>query len=123
MVLVDTSVGVEHFRHGDATLADLLARGRLAVHPFVIGEIACGSLSHRTEIPEPLKQLPSAVIAKDDEVLVFIDHHALFGKGIGYVDAHLRASAALSHQGSIWTLDKRLRASADSLKLTAGRAH
>ena len=123
MILVDTSVWVDHFRRSDATLASLLEQGRVTTHPFVIGEIACGSLSDRANIVELMQQLPAALVAEEGEVLSFIEHHKLFGKGIGYVDAHLLASTALSHHGSIWTRDKRLRASAEGLHLAASLAH
>ncbi len=123
MILVDTSVWVDHFRRGDSTLAELLDRGRVATHPFVVGELACGSLTDRTSIIDLMRQLPKAPVAENDEVLAFIDHHRLFGKGIGYVDAHLLASTALSHHGSIWTRDKRLLAAAEDLGLAASLAH
>ena len=96
------------------------------MHPFVVGEIACGSLSgsrsDRASIIDLMRQLPNAPVAENDEVLTFIEHHRLFGKGVGYVDAHLLASTALSHQGSIWTRDKRLLAAAEDLGLAASLA-
>ena len=127
MVLVDTSVWVDHFRRGDSTLVELLQQGRVATHPFVVGEIACGSLSgshaDRTSIIDLMRQLPKATVAQDDEVLTFIEHHRLFAKGVGYVDTHLLASTALSHHGSIWTRDKRLLKAAESIGLAASLAH
>lgn len=123
MILVDTSVWVDHFRLGDSTLVELLQQGRVATHPFVVGEIACVSLADRTSIIDLMRQLPKAPVAENHEVLTFIEHHRLFGKGVGYVDAHLLASTALTHQGSIWTRDKRLLAAAEGLGLAASLAH
>lgn len=115
MILVDTSVWVDHLRIGDAHLAALLERGSVVMHPFVVGEIACGSLTHRAPIIELLRELPAATVAEGDEVLGFIERHALHGKGIGYVDVHLLASVALTQGASLWTRDKRLQAAADDL--------
>jgi predicted nucleic acid-binding protein len=96
-------------------LAGLLERGGVVMHPFVIGEIACGSLTHRSAILELLQELPTAAVAESEEVLGFIERHALHGKGIGYVDAHLLASVALTQGASLWTRDKRLQVAADDL--------
>lgn len=119
MILADTSVWVDHFRRGDAQLAGLLERGAVLIHPFVVGEIACGSLSDRSSILELLEDLPAAVVAETEEVLAFIERHVLHGKGLGYVDAHLLASAVLTEGASLWTRDKRLRIAAEDL----GRAY
>ena len=115
MILVDTSVWVDHLRSGDAQLADLLERGKVVMHPFVVGEIACGSLSHRASILELLRELPAAAVAENEEALGFIERHALHGKGIGYVDVHLLAAVALTPGARLWTRDKRLQAAADEL--------
>ena len=115
MILVDTSVWVDHLRRGDAKLAELLERGAVVMHPFVIGEIACGSLADRSSILELLQDLPMAVIADSDEVLGFIERLGLHGKGIGYVDVHLLASVQLTEGTKLWTRDKRLRAAAGDL--------
>ena len=109
MILVDTSVWVDHLRRGDARLVDLLERSVVVMHPFVVGEIACGSLHDRVSILELLQDLPAAAVAEGDEVLRFIERHALHGKGVGYVDAHLLASVALTEAVKIWTRDKKLR--------------
>lgn len=85
------------------------------MHPFVLGEIACGSLNDRASILELLQDLPGAAVAEGDEVLRFIAHHALHGKGIGYLDVHLLASVALTEGAKIWTRDKRLQAVAEGL--------
>ena len=115
MILVDTSVWVDHLRKGDSQLADLLERGAVVMHPFVVGEIACGSLTDRSSILELLQDLPTAVVAESEEVLGFIERHGLHGKGIGYVDVHLLASVALTEGARLWTRDKRLSVAADDL--------
>ena len=116
MILVDTSVWVDHLRRGDAQLAELLERGAVLMHPFVLGEIACGSLADRAAILELLIDLPMAGVADAHEVLGYIERHGLHGQGIGYVDVHLLASTALTDGAKLWTRDKRLRAVADALQ-------
>lgn len=108
MILVDTSVWVEHLRSGTAELQSLLNDGDVLCHPFIIGELACGNIKNRREILSLLKDLPMASIADDDEVMTSIEHHGLMGKGLGYIDVHLLASAILTNV-PLWTLDKRLR--------------
>ena len=120
MILVDTSVWVDHLRKGDRGLAELLTASSVLMHPFVIGELACGNLRKRDQILVLLKDLPRAAVPTDDEVLFFIERHTLMGRGLGYVDVHLLASVALHGTARLWTRDKRLRAVADSLGL--GRA-
>lgn len=115
MILVDTSVWVDHLRAGDAQLTELLERAQVVVHPFVVGEIACGSLADRQVVLELLQDLPAASVAETNEVLGFIDRHELHGKGIGYVDVHLLASVALTGQTLLWTRDKRLLLAAQAL--------
>ncbi len=107
MVLVDTSVWIDHFKSTNAKLVGLLQEGEVATHPFVIGEIACGSLRQRDEILSLLPLLPKVKTASDQEVLALIKRHTLFGKGIGWVDAHLLAASLISH-ARLWTHDKRL---------------
>ena len=115
MILVDTSVWVDHLRRGDAQLARLLERGTVVMHPFVIGEIACGSLADRQSTLELLQDLPMAGVADSDEIVGFIERQNLHGIGIGYVDVHLLASVALTDGTQLWTRDKRLSAAADDL--------
>jgi predicted nucleic acid-binding protein len=115
LILVDTSVWVDHLRQGDAGLIDLLERSAVVMHPFVVGEIACGSLRDRETILELLQDLPAAAVASPDEVLKFIDGHVLHGKGIGYVDVHLLASVALTPGVRLWTRDSKLRRVAELL--------
>ncbi len=107
MILVDTSVWVEHLRHGLPRLATLLQEGEVLIHPWMIGELACGNLRNRSEVLELLKGLPTATVASDAEVLLLIERDRLMGRGIGYLDAHLLASARLSHC-RLWAQDRRL---------------
>ena len=109
MILVDTSVWVDHLRSGLPLLANLLQEGEVLIHPWVIGEIACGNLRNRNQVLELLQGLPAAVVASDSEVLLLIERSNLMGRGIGYVDAHLLAAAKLSRSG-LWTQDRRLAA-------------
>ena len=109
MILVDTSVWVDHLRRGDPGLVALLERAAVVMHPFVMGEIACGSLKDRQSLLELLHDLPGAVIATDDEAMQFIERQRLYGKGIGYIDVHLLASVALTGGAQLWTRDQRLR--------------
>ncbi|MFM9101499.1 MAG: type II toxin-antitoxin system VapC family toxin, partial [Cyanobium sp.] len=102
MILVDTSVWVEHLRHGLPRLATFLQEGEVLIHPWVIGELACGNLSNRRQVLELLQGLPAATVASDSEVLLLIERDQLMGRGIGYVDVHLLASARLSHC-KLWT--------------------
>jgi predicted nucleic acid-binding protein len=117
VILVDTSVWVGHLRSGDAALSRLLEEGRVLTHPFVIGELALGSLRQRETVLGALHNLTSVAKATDDEVMIFVDRHRLYGIGIGYVDAHLLAAVSLTPGASLWTQDKRLRAAAESLSL------
>jgi predicted nucleic acid-binding protein len=107
VILVDTSVWVEHLRRGLPRLATLLQEGKVLIHPWVIGELACGNLSRRHQVLELLQGLPAATVASDAEVLLLIERKRLMGRGIGYVDVHLLASARLSHC-RLWTQDRRL---------------
>jgi len=118
MILVDTSVWVSHLRKGNSYLVSLLNDGDVACCPFIIGELSCGNLKNRREILSLLSSLPEAVQANHEEVMQFVENHNLMGSGIGYIDAHLLASAVLSGI-SIWTLDKKLRAAALKLGVCA----
>ncbi|MHB8882046.1 MAG: type II toxin-antitoxin system VapC family toxin [Thermodesulfovibrionales bacterium] len=124
MVLVDTSVWVEHFRTGNVGLANLLNEGDVASHLFIAGELACGNLSNRPEILSLFRALPLVTHAEHDEVLQFIENYKLMGKGLGYVDMHLITSAVLT-KVPIWTLDKKLKDVSSRLDLvyqqTTGR--
>ena len=106
-------------RSGEAALVALLDANLVLTHPFVIGELALGNLGDRRAVLTALLDLPAAVVARDSEVLEFIDRHALFGRGVGYVDAHLLAAARLTAGATLWTHDKRLRHVAEALRLAA----
>lgn len=121
MILVDSSVWIDHFRHDDPALSALLKKRQVLTHPFVIGEMALGSLRQRDVVLDALRGLPSVQAATDKEVQSFIDHHKLFGMGIGYVDAHLLAGTLLSVGAKLWTRDKRLRNAALRLGLEAAQ--
>jgi len=116
MVLVDTSVWVDHFRSDNASLAGLLNQGLVAVHPFVSGELACGNLRKRGEILSLLQALPQAEKASDEEILFYIEKNSLSGKGLGLIDVHLLASAQLSDL-LFWTKDRHLHETAKKLNL------
>ncbi|MDZ7669452.1 MAG: type II toxin-antitoxin system VapC family toxin [Gammaproteobacteria bacterium] len=117
MILVDTSIWVDHLRRSDGRLVRALNAAQVLTHPFVIGELACGNLKQRTTVLALLHDLPRSSHASDDEVMFYIDQHQLMGRGIGYVDAHLLAAVTLSGAARLWTRDKRLNAIADQLGL------
>jgi len=116
MVLVDTSVWVDHLRSGNPRLASLLDRGEVVCHPLIIGELACGNLPNREETLSLITDLPQAVVAGHDEVMRFIEIDRLMGIGLGYIDVHLLASARLT-MTSLWTLDLPLRKAAAKLEV------
>jgi predicted nucleic acid-binding protein len=119
VILVDTSVWVDHLRSHDRTLVQLLHAEQVLTHPFVIGELALGNLPQRSQILNTLGLMPQAVVPSHQEVLHFITGHALFGFVIGYVDAHLLAATRLTADATLWTRDKRLHRAAERLKLAA----
>lgn len=106
-MLVDTSVWVDHLGGRDAALSGLLNRAEVECHPFIIGELACGFLRRRFEVLSLLQRLPHVPVGSHDEVLMFVERHHLMGRGIGWVDAHLLASASLAGV-PLWTRDRRL---------------
>jgi predicted nucleic acid-binding protein len=115
LILVDTSIWIDHLRAGGDLLSKLLNAGLVLTHPFVIGELALGEMRQRETILEALSNLPRAELATDAEVLGFINGQSLFGRGIGYVDVHLLASVRLTGGAQLWTRDNRLRSVADEL--------
>ncbi len=117
MILVDTSVWVDYLRAGEPRLSSALNAGSVCVHPFVLGELACGNLRNRRSVMSLLGELPSVPVATETEALGFIENRALVGRGIGYIDVHLLASAALSATARLWTGDRRLAAVAAELNL------
>jgi predicted nucleic acid-binding protein len=108
MVLVDTSVWIDHLRKPNERLVSLLENEDVAIHPFIIGELACGNLKNRKEIIALLHALRFVTKVDDDELLFFIERHSLMGRGIGLVDIHLLASCLLD-SCLLWTKDKRLQ--------------
>lgn len=116
MIVVDTSVWVEHLKAGDPELARLLNDGQVLGHPFVLGELALGGLRNRKGVLEAMAGLPQAVVATHEEVVALIDGRALWGRGVGFVDAHLLASTTLSG-ARLWTRDRGLAAVAADLDL------
>ena len=108
MVLVDTSIWIDHLRAENRRLLAELEVQNVLAHPLVIGELACGNLRNRTEILTVLHELPVAPVARDSEVLVFIERQAIWGRGLGFIDVHLLASLALSGDAVLWTRDRRL---------------
>ena len=117
MILADTSLWVEQLRRPNGPLTAALDAGMIVMHPFVIGELACGNLRNRRTLIELWSDLPSAPTATDSEALRFIERHALAGTGLGYVDVHLLASAALASGAKLWTTDRPLAAAAVRLQL------
>jgi predicted nucleic acid-binding protein len=119
VILADTSIWVDHLRTHQVRLARLLDAGLVLIHPAVLGELALGTMRQRRIVLGALANLPRAVAATDAEVLAFIDRNALFGRGIGYVDAHLLASVRLTTGARLWTHDRRLRDVAQMLDVLA----
>jgi len=118
VILVDTSVWVDHLRVGDPALRRLLEGGLVLGHPWVTGELALGHLSQRQEVLGLLSTLPAAPVLTPDETLVFIERHRLMGRGVGYVDVQLLAATRMAADDAcLWTRDKRLAASARELDL------
>lgn len=114
MILVDTSVWVEHLRRGDSTLSSLLVDGGVVCHPFVIGELACGNIRRRGELLPLLTRLPQATMATREEAMAFLEARRLMGLGLGWIDVHLLASAILDNI-TLWTLDRPLAVAARAL--------
>jgi predicted nucleic acid-binding protein len=119
LILADSSIWIDHLHKRDEALADLLERGRILVHPFVIGEVALGHVRNRALVVHNLKEQPQASIASDEEVLQLIEHGKLAGTGIGYIDAHLLASVRITPGLSLWTRDRRLNDVAVRLGIAA----
>ncbi|MBI4565257.1 MAG: type II toxin-antitoxin system VapC family toxin [Planctomycetes bacterium] len=114
MILADTSVWVDHLRRGDAALANLLEAGEVFCHPFIVGELACGTLRNRSQILRLLSDLPALPRPTDNEILVFIDRHRLMGRGLGLTDVHLLATCLLAG-AKLWTRDGKLAGAAAAL--------
>lgn len=119
MILVDTSVWINHLRAGHERLAALLDAGEVLGHPFVLGELALGNLPRRDPTLRALRRLPQPAVASDEEVLNLINRQSLFGRGIGYVDVHLLAAVRLTPDARLWTGDRRLQSVAAELGVAA----
>ena len=117
MILVDTSVWIDHLHHSDEDLKELLLSNQVCIHPFILGELSCGNISNRNEVLSLLRTLKSIDLALDEEVYTLIENRKLFGKGLGFIDVHLLASA-LVHHVPIWTRDKSLRLVAGKLGIS-----
>ena len=117
MILVDSSIWIDHLRASDAALFTLLDAGAVACHPFVIGEVACGHLRDRARLLTELSRLPQAPLATHTEAMALVDRHRLFGRGVGWADVHLLASVALAADMRVWSADKRLMSAAAGLGL------
>ena len=115
MILADTSVWIDHLRSGDQNLRQLLHQGQILIHPFVIAELALGSLKDRTTTLTLLDLMPQARVAQLDEIRTLIEARHLYNLGIGLTDIHLIASALISPPTFLWTRDKPLRKTAEAL--------
>ena len=120
MILVDTSVWIDHFRRSEPDLVTLLESDEVLAHPFVTGELACGNIRNREEILRLFRRLPGAPVASHAETLEFIQQRGLMGRGVGYVDVHLLAAVALSGSARLWTKDKQLASLAAQMKVAYG---
>lgn len=118
MILVDSSIWIDHLRSANAALAVALAEGRIVQHPFVTAELALGSLAQRERFIGMLGLLPAVPPVEQSALLGFVGEHRLFGTGLGMVDAHLLAAAARVDGAGLWTNDKRLAEQADRLGLS-----
>ena len=121
MILVDTSIWIDHLRRGDALLEMRLTAALVLCHPFVVGELALGNLRQRKQVLPALSNLPQANIATEDEVLGLIDRQGLHGRGLGLVDVHLLAAARLTPGCTLWTRDRRLARAAQAMGLSTDR--
>ena len=116
-VLADTSVWIDHFRSENPRFVNLLDNREVLIHPMVIGELACGNLSNRSATLEILSELPAIQAIEYGDILDFIEHNRLMGKGVDYVDVHLLASVAMADSASLWSYDRRLMDAATDLDI------
>lgn len=116
MVIVDTSVWIDYFRHGSGRLAGLLSENTILIHAFVVDELALGNLKNRSDVLQLLEKLPKSVHASNEEVLYFVEKERLYGKGLGFIDVHLLASARLS-RARLWSMDRALVKQAHAMDL------
>ncbi|RLA38611.1 MAG: VapC toxin family PIN domain ribonuclease [Gammaproteobacteria bacterium] len=118
MILVDTSIWIDHLRKKGGRLVAVLEANLVLIHPFIIGELACGNLRNRDGLLGHLHELPQITVATDSEVLHFIQQGNLMARGVGYLDMHLLASVQLHGHARLWTRDKRLAAISRELQLS-----
>jgi predicted nucleic acid-binding protein len=123
VIIVDSSLWIDHLRASSETLSALIERKEVLVHPFVIGEIALGVIRSRTTVLDALRKLPGVPVARHIDVMQLIEQYRLFGRGIGYIDTHLLAAARLQPGTMLWTRDRRLLTVADELGLAAYPIH
>ena len=122
MILADSSVWIDHLIVDNPHLVSLLQQGQILIHPMVIGELACGNMRDRADVMRLLRGLPRVLVAAHDEVLFLIESHRFMGRGIGFIDAHLLTSAAMTSPTQLWTNDRRLRELANELGVAYGQA-
>ncbi|MGA2579946.1 MAG: PIN domain-containing protein [Bryobacteraceae bacterium] len=114
MILVDSSVWINHFRHAEPRLEALLVHELVSLHPFVLGELACGNLHKRAETIARLEELPAAAVAPEAQVRHLLESRRLWGTGLGWIDLHLLASAVIA-KSKLWTTDRAVAAAARQL--------
>jgi len=119
MILVDTSVWIDHLHQSESALVGLLEQAQVCIHPMIIGELALGSLRNRSALLELLADLPGIPVATHSELLNFVESHTLYGLGLSLVDAHLLASLRLAGSSQLWTRDRPLHAAAGGLAIVA----
>jgi len=117
LILADTSVWIEHFRAGNRHMHERLEAQEVLMHPFVLGELACGNMPNRASVLAELQKLPHSRVSRDDEALFFIERYSLIGKGLGFIDVHLLASVAITDGSRLWSRDRRLDGIANELDL------
>ena len=122
MILADTSIWIDHLRSGNQEMRKQLNRGNIVIHPFIIAELALGSLQERTRTLALLDLLPQVRVAQLNEVRLTIEARHLYSLGIGLTDAHLIASVFINSPALLWTRDKRLRKAAEGLGIHASLA-
>ena len=120
MILADSSVWINHLIVDDSHLVSLLDEDQILIHPMVIGELACGNMRDRADMMRLFRRLPKILAASHDEVLFLIEYHQMMGRGIGFIDAHLLASTAMTPSTLLWTNDRRLMALASELGVAYG---
>lgn len=116
MVLVDTSIWIDHLCNNNDQLFELLNDGKVFCHPFIIGELACGNIKNRNEIIAALQALPQSSIIEHDEIMIFIERNQIMGKGLGYIDIAILASSLVTTI-PLWTFDQKLNTIAKKFKI------